>query len=155
VRPPKATLENDVTAVRHVAKQLVDAGHSIVLLAHSYGGIVASEAIREDLYAKQPSGPGVVHLIYLSAWLLLPGYSLSDMFEKYGCQPQADTSINEDGTVSIKNAPDCFYNDIEPSLVQELAKKNVTHTRRHFFISYLTLLGERFRQRTCSARRTW
>jgi hypothetical protein len=112
--------------------KLVDDGHPIIVLAHSYGGIVASEAIREDLYAKHASGPGVVHLIYLSAWLVPPGKSLSDMFEKYGWQSKADAAINEDGTVSIKNIPDCFYNDIDPKHAEELAKKNVTHNTATF-----------------------
>lgn len=132
VRSPKATVEDDVTAIRNVAMELVEAGHPIIVLAHSYGGTVASEAIREDLYAKQPTGPGVVHLIYLSGWLILPGYSVNDMFEKYGWESKADASINEDATVSIKNVPECFYNDIEPMQAQELAKKNVTHNTATF-----------------------
>jgi pimeloyl-ACP methyl ester carboxylesterase len=132
VRPAKATVEDDVAAVRNAAAELVKAGHPIIVLAHSYGGIVASEAIRPELYAKEPSGAGVVYLIYLSAWLLLPGCSVNDMFEKYRWQSKADVGFNEDGTVSIKNVPDCFYNDIEPERAQQLAKKNVTHNTSTF-----------------------
>ena len=132
VRPPKATLQDDVTAVRNAAVELVDAGHPIIVLAHSYGGIVASEAVTEDLYAKHPSGPGVVHLVYLSAWLVLPGHSLSDVLEKYGWQSKADAGFNEDGTVEVKNTPDSFYNDIEAGRAQELTKKNVTHNSSTF-----------------------
>jgi len=131
VRPPKATLQDDVTAVRSVATQLANSGHPIIILAHSYGGIVASEAICEDLYAKQPSSPdatrgGVVHLIYLCAFLVQPGDSLGDIQGKYGMQTKVDLGFNEDGTVWAKNAPDSFYNDMETGRAQELAKKNVT-----------------------------
>ena len=127
VRPPKATVEDDVKAVRDAATELVKAGHPIIVLAHSYGGIVASEAFSEDFFAKDPSSPGVVHLIYLAAALCLPGKSLSDVLGKYGFQSKADMDIHEDGTVQIKNTPDSFYNDVEPGRAQELSKSNVTH----------------------------
>jgi alpha-beta hydrolase superfamily lysophospholipase len=73
-----------VAAVRKVAQELIDTGHSILVLAHSYGGMVASKAITQDLYAS--SGNGVVSLIYLSAWLLQPGDSLEDVITKHGFQ---------------------------------------------------------------------
>ena len=53
-RPPKATVQDDVTVVRNAAMELLKAGHPIIVLAHSYGGIVASEAICEDLYKSLP-----------------------------------------------------------------------------------------------------
>ena len=127
VRPPKATVEDDVKAVRDAATELVKAGHPIIVLAHSYGGIVASDAISADLYAKDPSSPGVVHLIYLAAMLFLPGNSLGDVLGKYGFLSKADMGINEDGTVQIKNTPDSFYNDVEPDHAKELSESNVTH----------------------------
>lgn len=49
--------------------------HKVLVLAHSYGGIVASEAITMDLYiaTSQDSRKGVAYIVYLSAWLLQPG----------------------------------------------------------------------------------
>lgn len=82
------TVEDDAVAVRNAAMELMDNGHPIIVLAHSYGGIVVAEAIGEDLFAKLPSGPGVVHLIHLSAWLILPRFSVNDMFEKYAQQTE-------------------------------------------------------------------
>ncbi|KAF6228724.1 hypothetical protein HO173_011743 [Letharia columbiana] len=62
VRPPNATSEDDVTTVRAVAFDLASAGHPIIVLAHSYSGLVASEAVTEELYAKHGNA-GVVRLI--------------------------------------------------------------------------------------------
>jgi len=125
-RPPTATFPEDVAAVRNAAIELAHAGHPIIVLAHSYGGMVASEAIHPDLYAKPPAG-GVVALVYLSAFLVLPGQSLSDLLGKYGFQSKVDLGSNHDGTVYAKNAPDSFYNDIDTPRAQELAAANVTH----------------------------
>ena len=125
-RPPKATRNDDVAAVRTAAKELIDAGHNILVLAHSYGGMVACDAITEDLYASANRN-GIISLVFLSAWLIQPGNKFEDVIEKYGHQSEVDLGSNEDGTFFAKNAPASFYNDIDPLEVQELAKANVTH----------------------------
>jgi pimeloyl-ACP methyl ester carboxylesterase len=38
-----------------------------------------------------------------------------------------DLGNNGDGTVFAKNAPESFYNDLEPETAEEFAKGNVTH----------------------------
>lgn len=124
-RPPTAVREHDVAVVRKEAQELIDAGHSILVLAHSYGGMVASDAITQDLYAS--GGTGVVSLLYLSAWLLQPGDSLEDVFKRHGFQSKVDLGNNGDGTVFAKNAPESFYNDIEFETAEQLARDNVTH----------------------------
>jgi pimeloyl-ACP methyl ester carboxylesterase len=125
-RPPTALLEQDVMSVRTAAQELRNAGHVIIVLAHSYGGIVTSEAINQDLYARD-SGRGVAYLIYMSAWLVQPGRSLADVITKYGFQCKVDIAINDDGTLAVKNAPESFYNDIDFAKAEELASSNVTH----------------------------
>lgn len=125
-RPPTALLEQDVIAVRTAAQELINSGLTVIVLAHSYGGIVASEAVTQDLYARG-SGNGIAYLIYLAAWLVLPESSLSDVISKYGFQCKVDIGINEDGTMAAKNAPESFYNDIDVDRAKELASSNVTH----------------------------
>ena len=52
---------------------LADAGYPIVLLMHSYGGIVGSNALKDlSLIERKRAGPpgGVVHLIYMVAFIL-------------------------------------------------------------------------------------
>lgn len=124
-RPPTATLEHDVKAVRMAAQDLIDSNHTILVLAHSYGGIVASEAIGPNLYSSDSSG--VVGLVLLSSWLVQPGDTLTDVIGKYGFQCKVDLGNNGDGTVYAKNAPESFYNDIESTEAEDLATRNVTH----------------------------
>ncbi|KAJ5692799.1 hypothetical protein N7462_002222 [Penicillium macrosclerotiorum] len=128
-RPQKATRDDDVAIVRAAAKELIDGGHNILVLAHSYGGMVASEAITEDLYANG-GRKGIVSLALLSAWLIQPGESLQDVIKKYGFQCKVDLGQNEDGTVFVKNAPESFYNDMDPDAAAELTRDlNVTYNR--------------------------
>jgi len=130
-RPPTALLSHDVSAVRAAATELISAGHRILVLAHSYGGIVTSEAITPELYASNNGGEkGVVSLVYLAAWLVQPGDALTDVIGKYGFQCKVDLGQNDDGTVYAKNGPESFYNDInevDSGRAEELAEANVTH----------------------------
>ncbi|KAL8831341.1 MAG: hypothetical protein Q9170_005334 [Blastenia crenularia] len=128
-RPPTKTIHDDVKVIHDAAIQLASAGKKIIVLAHSYGGIPASEAITRSLYASQSdNGGGVIHIIYLSAWLIPKSSSLEEVIEKYGFQSHVDVGFNEDSTAYAKNAPASFYSDVQPrSRAEELAKHNVTH----------------------------
>lgn len=126
VRPPKAVLQDDVAAVQAAASDLAHTGHRIVVLAHSYGGLVASQSITEDLYAKQGAA-GVVRLIYLSAWIIQPGTSLTQLFEKHGFQSEVELEMNEDGMALVKNSLEAFYHDIERESAEDLSQRLVTN----------------------------
>jgi alpha-beta hydrolase superfamily lysophospholipase len=92
---PTGTLQDDVDVIRGAAQKIIDAGYKLTVLAHSYGGIVASEAITSELYATNtPSGAGVTSLILLSAFLIQPGHSLPGLFKKYSFQCEVDIDYN-------------------------------------------------------------
>ncbi|KAL4945500.1 hypothetical protein BDV06DRAFT_184447 [Aspergillus oleicola] len=86
---PKASLENDIAAVRELASSLVATGKRILMIMHSYGGTVGSEAV-QGLDAPSPSsmpsgGPGgVIHLLYLCAYILPPAVSVWDIVLEAG-----------------------------------------------------------------------
>ncbi|KAL4939279.1 hypothetical protein BDV06DRAFT_199300 [Aspergillus oleicola] len=128
-KPPTATLADDVFVVRSAARSLIEAGHKILVLAHSYGGMVASEAITPDLYSSnKDEGHGIVSLVLLSAWLVQPNSSLHDVIAKYGFQCDVDLGSDDGGsTVYAKNAPESFYNDIARERAEKLTRDNVTH----------------------------
>ncbi|KAJ5728495.1 hypothetical protein N7493_004825 [Penicillium malachiteum] len=102
--PPTALLEHDINAVQEAAKELVATNHNIIVLAHSYGGIVASEAITSDLYS-----------------------GLDDVIAKHGMQSKVDLGTHDDGVMFPKNGADSFFNDLDRAEAEELAKGNVTH----------------------------
>ncbi|KAK3295783.1 Alpha/beta hydrolase fold-1 [Chaetomium fimeti] len=79
---PLTGLPEDVAAVRHVVGGLADQGDEIVLLCHSSGGVVGSNAVEGyDVAARQAAGKvgGVVRIVYLSAFMLPKGKSLLEM----------------------------------------------------------------------------
>ncbi|KAH8703628.1 Alpha/beta hydrolase fold-1 [Talaromyces proteolyticus] len=129
-RPPKALLEDDVKVVRQAATELIEQGHKILVLAHSYGGVVTTEAINPSFYAEgttHPNSAGVVSLAYLAAFLVQPGDTVVGAMSKHIPSGEVDLEINDDGTAFAKNAPTSFYNDIESARAEELAQNNVTH----------------------------
>jgi alpha-beta hydrolase superfamily lysophospholipase len=83
---PQRTLIDDALAVRMEVTRLVEyESKKVVVLMHSYGGLVGSEAIPESLsYAhrvKEDGLPGgVIHLIYFNAFVLSAGQSVLGAF---------------------------------------------------------------------------
>ena len=80
----KTTMLEDAAAIRSEATKLVEAGKDVIVLMHSYGGIVGTEAIQEDLSkesrrAKELPG-GVTGLLYMCAPPLPVGASLGTPF---------------------------------------------------------------------------
>ena len=53
------TLSDDAAAVRSEVKALVDGGKAVVVVMHSYGGLVGSEAVLKDLSFSQRQSEGL------------------------------------------------------------------------------------------------
>lgn len=129
-RPPRGYLEDDIAAVRKEVRELAEAGHPIIVIAHSWGGFVASESIDEDLcvssFGKEKGG--IVYIIYIGAWLLLPGDSVQIKFTNTNASSLTQLEANGDGTARVTNIEDSFYNDIvSVEERQNLASKHVLY----------------------------
>ncbi|KAJ6160765.1 alpha/beta-hydrolase [Penicillium chermesinum] len=76
--PPHATWEKDAEEVRRVILKYLDTGKDVIALAHSFGGIAMSEAVKglgkESREAKGLKG-SVSRLIYMCAMALPKGQS--------------------------------------------------------------------------------
>lgn len=82
--PPSLTLEDDVASLRGLLTALADKGKDIIVVAHSYGGIVASgasEGLLKHVRAESGNPGGIVKIIYLTAFALDKGQSLLGMLE--------------------------------------------------------------------------
>ena len=84
---PTRTLIDDATRVQQeVRREVEQHGKIIMLTMHSYGGLVGSEAIPEELsysYRKANGlAGGVIHLFYFCAFLLKEGRSVLGAFEE-------------------------------------------------------------------------
>lgn len=81
----------DLTADAAAVRQVVDGvGEPVVLVGHSYGGMVITELADH---------PGVAHSVYLSAFWPQRGQSLMDMLA--GGPPPAWLVPQDDGTVHV------------------------------------------------------
>jgi pimeloyl-ACP methyl ester carboxylesterase len=81
--PPNKTLADDIASLSSVLKKLVEVeGKDVVLVGHSYGGVVASSAVeglaKADRETAGQNG-GVVRIAYMAAFVLDKGQSLLDM----------------------------------------------------------------------------
>jgi pimeloyl-ACP methyl ester carboxylesterase len=80
--PPTKTLSDDVSSLRGVLSAFADEGRDLVVVAHSYGGVVASSAVEGlSKAARVEAGKtgGVVKVIYIAAFALDKGQSLLGM----------------------------------------------------------------------------
>ena len=79
--PPTTELSDDVKNLRQTLQRLCDKERDIVVIAHSYGGVVAScavEGIGNAELSKAGKKSGIIMLAYLSAFVLPKGASLMD-----------------------------------------------------------------------------
>ncbi|CAJ2512250.1 Uu.00g052650.m01.CDS01 [Anthostomella pinea] len=61
-------LQTDASAVRAAVVRQLDAGHDVVLVAHSYGGLVISEAARGlDRVSRGHGVTSIIHMVYVAA----------------------------------------------------------------------------------------
>ena len=95
---PSIDLVDDALAVRLALTRLIEYEHKvIVVVMHSYGGLVGCEAIPQDLSytERQKLGlvGGVLHLFFFSAFLLEPGQSVMGT---WGESPNNDVKVSFD-----------------------------------------------------------
>lgn len=77
-RPPIAGLEEDSASVRKFVEGLLASGRKIIVLAHSYGGQVASNSLYDlgiEARSAQNLPGGVVEIVYMCASALPLGQS--------------------------------------------------------------------------------
>lgn len=136
---PPNSFEADVEAVRSAIEPLVTAGNDVVLIMHSYGGVVGSSSIsgltKKDRQDKALLG-GICHLLYISAYMLAKGQSAWDILVRAGGDtPERRTLVEfkDDGTWLPTDAISGLYHDLEPE-DQEEQKVGI---RPHFFSALL------------------
>ncbi|KAI0165011.1 alpha/beta-hydrolase [Xylariaceae sp. FL1272] len=64
-------LKTDAKALRDVIIPQLDAGNDVVVICHSYGGVVTSEAVKGlDRASRGPNTGAVIYLVYVAALLI-------------------------------------------------------------------------------------
>lgn len=88
-RPPNTDLITDTELVRGYVESLVDAGRSVIVIMHSYGGQVGTNALHglglnSRVQHEKPLPGGVAHLIYMCAFALPEGGSMVGKVKEFG-----------------------------------------------------------------------
>lgn len=77
--------EEDTQAVLEVLEPLIEKGKNVLLIAHSSGGWVATEAARPELQAKTGAekglSGGLIGIFYMGAFVIPVGESISSFFQ--------------------------------------------------------------------------
>lgn len=103
--PGKVGLHEDAAVVRAEIKKLVDQGKDVILVMHSYGGLVGSQAVEGFGKASRKQhglSGGVIHMAFITAFLLPEGSSLA----------AAIAAKLEGETYMMPNPETKFYNDL-------------------------------------------
>lgn len=110
----------DISVVREAVVSATEAGNDVVVLMHSYGGVIGSEAVqgltRLDRSREDSKKGSVVQMIYLAAFALPEGISLLDALAGKPLPWWEDAG---NGWRAI-NTHEIFYNDVEKSKADEL-----------------------------------
>ncbi|KAK3902806.1 pyrethroid hydrolase [Staphylotrichum tortipilum] len=122
--------EEDTEAVLGVLKPLVEAGKEVLLVGHSSGGWVATQAAQHDLQAKVRKSKGlaggVIGILYAGAFVIPVGESIHSFF-----QPKDGTFVTPPfmkfhkhgaaGLGTIVNAEQFLFNDLDAAVAKEWA----------------------------------
>ncbi|KAF2758031.1 alpha/beta-hydrolase [Pseudovirgaria hyperparasitica] len=112
IEPPTATHRDDVALVQKELKKLVDAGRDIVVVMHSYGGLVGSDSIEGFVKKAGSSKGGVVAAVYHTAFIVEPG---NNVLGSFGDGPSPDFIVphpGNDAYFDVQNPRDVFFNDL-------------------------------------------
>ena len=109
---------HDVRVIRKAIAEEVAQGHEIIVLMHSYGGMVGSAAVQGYAKGEVRSEGGVIRMIYLTAFAMDVGLSLMDGLNGTPLPWFASANANQ---WAATNTSQIFYNDVDPSIADPLA----------------------------------
>ncbi|KAJ5156759.1 hypothetical protein N7492_009562 [Penicillium capsulatum] len=106
--PPTASLADDIACIEEVVRGLVEAGDRVLMILHSYGGVVGSSAVDGlSLTERKAAGHpgGVVHLLYVCGYILDVGTCVWNILEEAKFDHLWDQFIDTDanGLTLIKD----------------------------------------------------
>jgi pimeloyl-ACP methyl ester carboxylesterase len=134
--PPTITINDDIALARSIAKSLVSSGKRVVCLMHSYGGVIGTAAL-SGLAPSSPSSPGLIALVYMTAFIPHESQSLTSMFADTGPPPFLRPNAST-GQIDLDDPAYHFYTDV-PASEQE---KNVSMLTGHPILAQTTPIGE-------------
>ncbi|KAI1365675.1 Alpha/beta hydrolase fold-1 [Xylaria arbuscula] len=133
-------LQTDAQAVRDVIIPQLNAGHNVVVVCHSYGGVVTAEAVKGlDAASRGPNATAVIRLIYVAAIVL-------DVGGKVWPEDPPREQFITDGDLCWRNPEasdnDVWLADFNEEQMMLLGASSRSH-RRQCFYDITTYVGWR------------
>ncbi|KAL9095318.1 MAG: hypothetical protein Q9165_002575 [Trypethelium subeluteriae] len=118
-----AVIRTELTVIRRA-----DPSRKIILLMHSYGGAVGSEALNPNLGGRGeiPGGLDDIYLVYFAAFMIPRGFSCASAY----VDPSYRMTLLEDGATIPKDPEDLFFNGLPDDVKEQEARKIVKHNAR-------------------------
>ncbi|KAL4805508.1 Alpha/beta hydrolase fold-1 [Aspergillus unguis] len=113
--PPVKGLHADIEYTKGVLQGLVDSGRQVVLVLHSYGGVVGPSAAEGLGYAQRSKAGlvgGIISVVWMAAFVARKGQSLLDLLG--GKWLPWMLFKNDDGYCYSSDENTVFYSDMTP-----------------------------------------
>ncbi|KAJ5720348.1 uncharacterized protein N7483_008282 [Penicillium malachiteum] len=109
---PDVGLHADIDLTKQIIRRLVCSGRRVVVICHSYSGLVGASAVEGLGYAqrsKMSLSGGVVMVVWISAFVALKVQSITDE-----CEGKSDPGVvsHGDGFCYSSQQETIFYNDL-------------------------------------------
>ncbi|KAI9695842.1 MAG: hypothetical protein M1820_008397 [Bogoriella megaspora] len=146
------SLADDVATIYREATMLVNWGHPVLVVCHSYGGIVATNALTPELSfserQKQGKAGGIVGILYVCAFMPKIGQSFMDCWGK-GYNDKRRVSCDDAGLLRPDNPTEEFFGDLNeedaermmdalvPHLLDAQTSRTTHEAWRNFPVSYV------------------
>ncbi|KAI1762507.1 alpha/beta-hydrolase [Hypoxylon sp. FL1150] len=145
--PP--TMYDDAAFIANEISRLSDDGKEVMLVAHSYGGIPATESLRgltKDERQKQGKPGGVVRVAYMTVLLPAVGSSAADMLGNTPDENRVKFEFDEKGWMHFADIPAAakiIISDLADKEEREAITRRLTSHSAVSFSNELTHAGYR------------
>ncbi|KAG4421421.1 hypothetical protein IFR04_005480 [Cadophora malorum] len=136
--PPLKSFDPDVLAVKDVVNKVLSTGKDVVMIFHSYGGVVGCEALKEYVNEHETGKSGkqgwgrIRRLVFVAAFVLPEGGSL---MAGLGFKPLPWFDIDGEA-VNPANPKEIFYNDLSDSEAQI----HIAALKQHSYLTFASTL---------------
>jgi len=125
------SFDPDVREVEKVVEEVLEDGRDVILVMHSYGGVVGSEATKKFLDKAAASSSGttrIVGMVWVTAFVLPAGTSVMDALGG----KDLPWFMVDGNTVNPRDPKNVFYNDMNANEAEKFAQKLTPHAYRTF-----------------------
>jgi pimeloyl-ACP methyl ester carboxylesterase len=129
---PAATFKDDIDAAREAISSETSHGRNVVVIAHSYGGMVGNSAIKDFTQPRDAVAGHVIGLILIASGFTLTGVSFMDPF--FGRPPPSWRVNNTTGYAELVTPPrELFYHDLPEDEAEYWVSQLTTQSLKALF----------------------